>query len=400
MLHFHNFTFDPSLEELLAPWSVGATVLLRGEDLWTPDTFWEIVQDQNVTVVDLPPAYFRQCNEVLERTGGIPASLRLLIIGGDVFPAEMLSTWKDSGVRILNAYGPTEAVITATVYDATEHDVAVHPRAPIGRPKRGLRAYVLDSRGRPSPVGVPGELYLAGPMLADGYWRDPELTARKFPANPFAEGGMYRTGDRAAWRADGMLEFLGRRDRQFKIHGFRVETAEVESLLNRSPGVRQSCVLPRRDSQDEPYLVAWIESDADAATFEADVRTALKQRLPQYMLPRYFVVLPRLPVKASGKIDEHALPEPESSPRVQAEYIAPQSPCEKKLARIWSEVLEVEAVGIHDNFFDLGGGSLTSLRVVALARDEGLLVQGLPMGPELLFEYPTIAELAALLDPY
>ena len=171
---------------------------------------------------------------------------------------------------------------------------ALHPRVPIGRPKRGLIAYVLDSQGRPSPVGVPGELYLAGPMLADGYWRDPELTARHFPSDPFADGRMYRTGDRAAWREDGMLEFLGRRDRQFKVHGFRVETAEIESLLNRCPGIRQSCVLPRHDSQGEPFLVAWIESDADASSFEADVRATLKQHLPQYMLPRHFVVLPAI----------------------------------------------------------------------------------------------------------
>ena len=235
-------------------------------------------------------------------------------------------------------------------------------------------------------------------MLAEGYWQDPELTARRFPADPFIEGRMYRTGDRAAWRADGMLEFLGRRDRQFKIHGFRVETGEIESLLNRSAGVRQSCVLPRQDSQGERYLVAWIESAAEPAALEADLRASLKEHLPQYMLPRHFVVLPKLPVKSSGKIDEKSLPEPESSPRVQAEYVAPQTPHEKALARIWSEVLEVSSVGIHDNFFDLGGGSLTSLRIVALAQEDGLLVQGQPMRPELLFEYPTVAELAAVLD--
>jgi amino acid adenylation domain-containing protein len=394
VLQFSQSTFDPSLEQMLVPWSVGASTWMRGEELWAPVEFWERVRTRKLTVINVPPAYFRHLTEAF--TPPAPPCLRLVIVGGDVFPSETLSTWRNTGVRLLNAYGPTEAVITATTHDVTNAEWSFQ-RVPIGRTKPGMSAYVLDECGRVAPLGVPGELFLGGPQLASGYLRDPQLTADRFVPDPRgSEPGarMYRTGDCARWNPQGELEFLGRHDRQIKIHGFRVELGEVECALNSHPGVRESFVATRKDNVGETYLVAWLGvTDISRLTID-DVRTHLRERVPGYMVPRQFALLPQLPWNSSGKIDTQALPDLQLESSPEHRYVAPRTELERTLTQVWSQVLEVERVGTDDNFFDLGGSSLSSLRIIALLQESGLELAGEAIKPELLFEYPTVGQLA------
>ena len=397
MLQFSNSTFDPSLEQLLVPWSVGAAVYIRGDELWSPSEFWNRIRRHAVTAINLPPAYFRHCTETLDGESQSIDTLRLVIVGGDVFPADTLVKWQGLGVRLLNAYGPTEAVITSTVHELPEQPRR-QARIPIGRPKPGLRSYVLDRLGQQTPIGVPGELCLGGTMLADGYLNNSQLTQERFVDDLFAPCGgtrMYRTGDRVRWTDDGELEFLGRCDRQVKIHGYRVEIGEIESKLEAYPAIRESHVQCRTDSHGDTFLVAWIGTDYTNSIDPDDIRKFLRDKLPGYMIPRSFMLLDRLPLSSSGKVNVHQLPEPKAERPKSQQYVAPQSPVEQTLVDIWSRVLEVEHVGTHDNFFDLGGSSLSSLRIVALLQEAGWQLDGDRIKPELLFEYPTVAELAA-----
>lgn len=401
-LQFSNTTFDPSIEQLLVPWSVGASVYVRGNELWSPDEFWQLVKQHSLTAINLPPAYFRHCTDALDIGSGVADSLRLVIVGGDVFPVDVLPKWQPLGVRMLNAYGPTEAVITATVHELSDQP-GRQARIPIGSPKPGLRAYVLDSHHQPVPIGVPGELYLAGPMLAQGYLNQPELTRERFLPDPFgtdADARMYRTGDSVRWNHEGDLEFLGRCDRQVKVHGYRVEIGEIETKLDAYPGIQESHVKCQRDSYGDSYLVAWLGSSTPHQLDPDQIRNFLRDKLPGYMIPRQFVVLDKLPVNSSGKVDSRALPAPKSVRPRSREYVAPKNQVEQTLVDIWSRVLEVENVGTHDNFFDLGGSSLTSLRIVAMLNESGLEVDGERIKPELLFEYPTVAELAAFWESF
>ncbi len=211
---------------------------------------------------------------------------------------------------------------------------------------------------------------------------------------------MYRTGDRVRWTDEGELEFLGRCDRQVKIHGYRVEIGEIESKLDAYPGIRESHVQCRADSHGDAYLVAWLGTDFTNSINPDEIRKFLRDKLPGYMIPRNFVLLDRLPLNSSGKVDVRDLPEPKTERPPSRQYVAPQSLIEQTLVDIWSRVLEVEHVGTHDNFFDLGGSSLTSLRIVALLNESGLQLDGERIKPELLFEYPTVAELAAFWESY
>ncbi len=402
MLQFSNTTFDPSLEQMLVPWSVGASVFIRGQELWSPAEFWDQVRRYAVTAVNLPPAYFRHCSEALDQASRAADSLRLVIVGGDVFPVDAISQWQSMGVRLLNAYGPTEAVITATVHELPDKPPR-RARIPIGRPKPGMRLYVLDDHLQQTPIGVPGELFLGGGMLADGYLNNPELTRERFVPDPFASppfasqsgARLYRTGDRVRWTDDGELEFLGRCDRQVKIHGYRVEVGEIETQLTAYPGIREAHVQCRTDSHGDAFLVAWLGTDFVNAIDPDEVRNFLRAKLPGYMIPRSLMLLDRLPLNSSGKVSVRDLPEPKTVRPPSRQYVAPQTPIEQTLVDIWSRVLEVEHVGTHDNFFDLGGSSLTSLRIVALLGEAGLQLDGEQIKPELLFEYPTVAELAA-----
>jgi non-ribosomal peptide synthase protein (TIGR01720 family) len=297
---------------------------------------------------------------------------------------------------LLNSYGPTEATVTATVYDIPNdgEDLGAS-RVPIGRPLMNRSAYVLDRRGRLAPVGVAGELYLGGAGVARGYLGRPDLTAERFVPDPFGAPGsrLYRTGDRARWLADGELDFLGRVDQQVKVRGFRVEPGDVEAALRQHPQVRSAHVSVRDDPRGNKRLVAYLvlTEDGVPGPLAGELRAHLKQRLPEHMVPAAFVVLGRLPTQPNGKVDPRALPAPDWGGDRGGEFVAPRTPSEERLAEIWAGVLGAERVGVHDNFFELGGDSILSIQVIARARQAGLRLT-----PRQMFQYQTVAELAAV----
>jgi acyl carrier protein len=265
---------------------------------------------------------------------------------------------------------------------------------PIGRPIANTQVYVLDDKGLPVPVGVPGELYIGGIGVALGYWNRPELTAARFVPNPFAEppgSRLYRTGDRVRWRHDGMLEFLGRADRQVKVRGFRVELGEIESALAAHPDIAEAAVLPKRDASGEEHLVAYVVPAREMQPAPESLRTSLAERLPDYMVPTALVMLETMPRTSAGKVDLQSLAERQCGRlATTAEYIAPRSPLEEEIAALWAEVLQVERVGVNDNFFELGGHSLLATQMIFRLRD----VCEFEVPLRALFERPTVAGLA------
>ncbi|HST58981.1 MAG TPA: amino acid adenylation domain-containing protein [Longimicrobium sp.] len=289
-------------------------------------------------------------------------------------------------------YGPTEAAVDVTHWPCTPE---VRGTVPIGRPIANTRMYVLDARGEPSPVGIPGELWIAGIQVGRGYWMRPGLTAERFVPDPLApEAGarMYRTGDRARWLSDGNLEYLGRTDFQVKVRGFRIEPGEIEAALAALPGVRQAVV----DASTGPggaRLVAWIAADG-AQPDPADLRAGLLRSLPDHMVPSVFVPVDALPLTPSGKVDRRALPEPDGAGAQGGEYVPPRSPTEQLLAQTWSELLGVERVGATDSFFALGGHSLLATRLVSRIRE----TFGVELPLRTVFEVPVLRDLAARID--
>jgi amino acid adenylation domain-containing protein len=291
---------------------------------------------------------------------------RTLVIGADFLVAEPTLPWQDHapGVRLMNEYGPTETVVGCSAYMLPAGRHRAGP-VPVGHPIQNIRFYVLDPHGQPVPVGLPGELYIAGAGVARGYLGRPALTAEKFVPDPFATAGerMYRAGDRARWLADGNLVILGRTDSQVKVRGYRVEPGEVEAALRRHPDVSACLVVVREDRPDDRRLVAYV---VGGAAPEA-LREHLRQSLPEYMVPGAFVPLAALPQTPTGKLDPRTLPAPEYGP-AEERYTAPRTPVEAALAEIWEEVLGVEGVGVNDNFFELGGHSLLIMRLLARVR--------------------------------
>lgn len=399
VLQFSVMTFDPSLEQAWSAWSAGAALVVRGPELWSAREFCQRLARHGVTVANIPPAYFRECSETKLRGGHDCVNLRLLIVGGDAFPLDALEPWRDGPTRVLNAYGPTEAVVTATVADMTGFDPATGP-APIGRPMAGTAAYLVDAGGRQVPIGVPGELILGGPALATGYLGDSELTEERFAPMPALTGDMkpvYRTGDLVRWNHRGQLEFLGRLDRQVKINGYRIELGEVERALKAIAGVTQAAARVQLQG-DEPRLVAYYTAAAGAELCPRRLATSVRSRLPHYMTPAAMQRVDAFPRKSSGKIAIDRLPAVEIETTISSqEYAAPVNDIQRVLSEVWSEVLGIDRVGIHDDFFELGGASLKSLQIVSAAEAKGVRVADESLSPALLFEYPTIAQLAELL---
>jgi amino acid adenylation domain-containing protein len=389
VLVFGSPSFDVSLEHLLVPLISGATLVLRGPELWPPADLLSRVEELGLSVIDLPTAYWHQWVQECGRAEA-PAALRLVSIGGEAMAPEAARLWHRSPlarVRLLNCYGPTEAVITATAA-FVDPGADLSGPASIGRPLAGRSAYVLDRRGNLLPPGTPGELCLGGP-LARGYLGRPDLTAERFVPDPFAAGPgarLYRTGDLARRRAgSGALEFLGRLDDQVKVRGYRVELGEIESLLGSHPAVRGCAAAVWPDPSGGNRIVAYVVPGEGPLP---DLRSFLLERLPAHMVPSGFVVLESLPLTPNGKVDRKALPAPEAP--LEEDWVAPRDAVEETLARIWSEVLKIGPVSVHSNFFDLGGHSLLATQVVSRVRDE--LRVDLPV--RILFEAPTVAGLA------
>jgi amino acid adenylation domain-containing protein/non-ribosomal peptide synthase protein (TIGR01720 family) len=377
-------SFDASLGEIFRTLAAGATLCLaRREELLPGPGLIGLLRDQRITATSLVTAVLAALP-----TEDVP-ELRTLTVGGEALPAELAARWS-RGRRVLNGYGPTETTIGATLAHRWDPD----RKPPLGRPLPDVRAYVLDARMRLLPVGVPGELYLGGPGLARGYLCRPGLTAERFLPDPFGiEPGarMYRTGDRVRWQTDGQLDFLGRVDDQVKIRGHRVELGEIEVALGRHPGVHQAAVTMREDTPGPKRLIGYVVPDGDGEPAAADLRGYLRKALPEYMVPAAFVVLPALPMTPNGKLDRQALPVPSlNAPAPEEAYVPPRTATETVLADIWADLLRLERVGINDNYFELGGDSIQSIQMTARANQAGL-----SLTPKDLFQYQTIAELAA-----
>jgi amino acid adenylation domain-containing protein/non-ribosomal peptide synthase protein (TIGR01720 family) len=396
MLQYLSLSFDASAEEFFPTLASGAALVMHPAPAeLSSHELLELTRDQQINVLHIPPMNWHQIIDVLDSEGVARyAHLKSIITGGESPSPDRLRRWLElTGGRIqfLLAYGVTEATITSTLYEPPVEIPDDLARIPIGAPIANQRVYVLDELRQPVPIGVAGELYLAGVGVARGYRNLPEETSRRFLPDPYsaAAGMMYRTGDRARWLAHGELEFLGRVDHQIKVRGYRIEPGEVQAALNLHPAVQQSLVILREDQPGRRRLVGYVVAAAGEEINSAELREHARERLPEYMVPGALVVLAALPMTRGGKFDRSALPAPED---VAGEnpYVAPRDPAEEKLAEAWASVLGLERVGVHDNFFELGGDSILSIQMIARARESGL-----HLTPKQLFLYQTVAELAA-----
>jgi acyl carrier protein len=359
----------------------GASLVLAGPHERSAEPLAALIQRQKVTHAALTPAVLASLDQELPL-------LETLLVGGEPCSPNLVAQWSE-GRRMVNVYGPTETTVCATI--SAPLSGAIVP--PIGRPIWNTRAYVLSTNLQPVPAGVTGELYIAGAGLARGYLNRPGLSAERFVADPYGAPGarMYRTGDLARWRADGVLEFLGRADRQLKIRGLRIEPGEIEAALVRHPGVAQAAVTAREDRAGDKHLVGYVVAKAAQRLPRAELRTHLAGTLPDYMVPAAFVVLEALPLTPHGKLDHKALPAPDLA--AATNWHAPRTPKEEVLCALFSEVLGVSRVGIEDNFFELGGHSLLATRLIGRIR----MRFGANLSIRCLFEAPTVAGLATRL---
>ncbi|HYG12244.1 MAG TPA: non-ribosomal peptide synthetase, partial [Pyrinomonadaceae bacterium] len=297
--------------------------------------------------------------------------------------------------RVINGYGPTEAT-TFSCCHVMEHSAEVGESVLIGRPIANTQAYVLDENLKAVPAGVAGELYIGGEGLMRGYVNEPELTAQRLVPHPYASVGgerLYRTGDVARWLVDGHLEFIGRADNQVKIRGFRIEPGEVETVLSQHPSLREVAVVARANAAGDKNLFAYVVKNKKVS--DDELRDFLAERLPFYMVPSLFVTMEKLPLTPNGKVNRATLPMPEKMrPALDEEFVAPRNPIEKQVAEIWCEVLDIDRVGVNDNFFKLGGHSLMATKVATRVREAFRLELSLGR----IFEAPTVAELAAIIE--
>ncbi|MEC0244401.1 non-ribosomal peptide synthetase [Paenibacillus chitinolyticus] len=361
VVQFASLSFDASCWEVYKALFFGAALYIpTAETILDNRSFERFMHENGITAAILPPTYAAYLNP-----DHMPG-LQKLITGGSAVSAEFVQQWKDK-VRYFNAYGPTEASIVTSVWTARTDDIGLKS-VPIGRPIQNHRIYILDDRLQLVPAGVEGELCIAGEGLARGYLNRPELTAEKFVDNPFSPGErMYRTGDLARWLPDGNIEYRGRIDHQVKVRGYRIETGEIEEQLLKVPSVQEAIVIAREEADGQQLCAYFV---AQSKLTVSGLKEALAKELPGYMIPAHFVQLLRMPLTPNGKIDRKALPAPEESAEQSAEYIAPRTLMEVKIAQIWKDVLGLRRVGVKDNFFDLGGSSLSLMRLIQAVYDE------------------------------
>ncbi|MGH3401120.1 MAG: amino acid adenylation domain-containing protein [Streptosporangiaceae bacterium] len=378
-----------ALELFSALFHGGTCVLQPGQ---SPDLVLleEQVERHGVTALQLSASLF---NALVDEGAAALARVPHFMIGGEAAsPAHIARAYaRHPAIRITNGYGPVESMGFTTCHDVAVAEAAA-ASVPIGRPIDNKRAYVLDQCLRPVPPGVAGELYVAGLGLAHGYVGQSALTAERFVADPFRapSGRMYRTGDAARWTKDGTLEFLGRADDQIKFHGYRIEPGEIEAALQRVPGVGRAAVAVREEQSGDKRLVGYLSPAGGSSPSGEELRAALRRILPDYLVPSVFVVLDELPLNANGKLDRRALPAPGATAGPRLALTAPRSALEHAVAEVWAQVLGVADVGVYDNFFALGGDSISSMRVVSRLRKLGLVVTA-----RTLFDHQTVADLTA-----
>jgi aspartate racemase len=402
VLQFASINFDASAEEIYPCLTSGATLVLRTSTMLNSVAhFLHCCEQWKLTHLDLPTAYWHELTLALvEEQRSLPASVRVVLIGGERALPERLRAWQQvvgDRVRLLNTYGPTETTVVVTVADITHalEDDAPLSEVSIGRPIANTHIYLLDADRHPVPIGTPGEMYVGGAGLARGYLNRPTLTTERFvfyPASDSPGERLYRTGDLARYLPNGEIEFLGRVDTQVKIRGFRIELEEIEAVLRQHPAIRDAVVLAREDTPGEKQLVAYLITRQECR--QRDLRRFLKDRLPEYMVPTAFVMLDSLPLTPNGKVDRRALPAPEwNRERDDEDFVAPTQLLHQQLATIWEELLHIHPIGIRDNFFSLGGHSLLAARMVARVEQ----VCGRKLALTTIFAGPTIEQLADAL---
>jgi amino acid adenylation domain-containing protein/FkbH-like protein len=376
-----SICFDLSVFEIFVPLSWGGRIILAENALALP----ALPAANEVSLVNTVPSAMRE----LLRVHGVPKSVRVVNLAGEPLATTLVDQIyaETSANKVYDLYGPTET----TTYSTFAWRVAGEPPT-IGRPLANEQVYLLDAQLQPVPIGVPGNLYIGGAGLARGYLNRKELTRESFVPHPFKAGArLYKTGDLARWRADGNLVYLGRSDHQVKLRGFRIELGEIESALKNHPDIADAVVVAREDKPGEKRLAAYIVCHPQKQVSTAQLRSAVREKLPEYMVPSAFVVLEALPLTPNGKVNRKALPIPEQGRESSRDFVAARTPLEGRLSGIWAEVLQVDRVGVTDNFFELGGHSLLAIQVIARLGDA--LNTQLPLS--CLFEAPTIAELAA-----
>ncbi len=390
LLAVTTISFDIAGIEIYLPLITGAKILLAGrEDVADGSRLVKLLMQHAATAMQATPSTWR----LLLEAGWQGADRFKILCGGESLAADLVAPLLARGV-VWNLYGPTETTIWSTAHRLTPGDASI----PIGRPIANTEIYVLDGCLHPAPIGIPGELHIGGAGLARGYLNRPELTAKKFIANPFSTNPtarLYKTGDLVRYLPDGNLEFVGRIDNQVKVRGFRIELGEIENILARHPGIRQAAVLAREDNPQDKRLVAYIVPRPELDLTTDRLRSYLKDQLPEYMIPSAFVLLDDLPLTPNGKIDRKALPSPDQNRLgIGGRYQSPRTTMEQALAGIWAEVLGVDKVGIHDNFFDLGGHSLVAVRLVNLIKRK----IGLTLRIAHIYQAPTVKQMAGILD--
>jgi amino acid adenylation domain-containing protein len=384
VLQFAPLTFDASVSEVFVTLATGATLVVSPVERLLPGReLHETLRDQRISLVTVPPSVLAVLPE------GLP-ELRTVVSAGEPLSSDIADRWYRDR-RLLNAYGPTENTVCATI-----GTYRVGERITIGKPLAGVQVYVLDERLRPCPVGVPGEIYLGGVGVARGYLGQPALTAECFLPDPYGSRGgarLYRTGDLGRWREDGELEYLGRSDEQVKVHGVRIEPGEVEAALRQHPSVAEAVVVARSDGNSGKRLIAYCVPAAGQAPTAMMLRAFLQQRLPEAFIPALYVLLDDLPRTSSGKIDRKRLPAPSAEGAAHPEFAAPRTPLEEYLTGKFRDFLGVERVGVHDSFFDLGGDSIRGAVLInAVQKDFDEHVYAVA-----LFDAPTVARLAQYL---
>jgi amino acid adenylation domain-containing protein len=383
-----TISFDIAAVDIWLPLLVGARIVIAGrESAMDGRKLLRLIEDHGVQFLQATPTTWR-----LLLSAGLRKTEITAVCTGEALPRDLAMQLRPEVARLWNLYGPTETTIWSTAWPVPLDDGAVL----IGRPVANTQCYILDADGHPAPVGVPGELCIAGAGLAKGYRNQARLTAEKFLANPFVPGQrMYRTGDLARYRPDGNIECLGRNDSQVKIRGFRIELGEIEARIAELPGIRQAVVIAQDDGAEEKRLVAYyVATDRGPAITIEELRAHLLVALPEYMVPVWFVKMDSFPLTPSGKVDRKALPQPDGLNHLSPGYEAPRGALEVSLADLWAEVLNLETVGRHDNFFEMGGHSLRATQLMSRIR-QALGVE-IPLRP--LFEGPTIARLATYIQ--